>query len=445
MDFTNTSFMTNCLTRLTIKQQKKLVMKKITTIYLVGVFITLFTLIPLFSYAKWDAKTSIPTLGGGRWGAQCFALDGKIFVGGGYVGNNTNLRDLVSFDPATGQWNFHKDLPGKTSNRTGGIAFTINGKAYIGLGAENYNDFTGTWTFLTDLWQYDPSSDSWTEKATFPGTGVAFSGTFIIDNKFYVIGGTTGKQSADGTNKVYEYNPATDKWTQKADFPDPIIKNNPFGFALNNRGYISGGSNGSSISNKTYEYDPGSDTWTQKADFPESQINGGVSFVANGVAYCGLGGLGSFQYLDHFWYYDASTDGWAYANGFEFSDSRMWAITATVNNKIYMGAGWQINASSAQIFYNDWYEIDPSVAVNIHHTTHKNIFEVYPNPTTNNINLNTNIEYKNYRLYNITGEMVSSGSISGKSIPVSNVPNGQYILEVINETDLQKQLITIAK
>ncbi|MCB0699024.1 MAG: T9SS type A sorting domain-containing protein [Chitinophagales bacterium] len=393
--------------------------------------------------AKWTAKADVSTFYKGRWGAQVFSVGGKIYVSGGYADNDINMNDIVSYDPATDIWGYHNPLPGTVTNRTGGVAFTIDGKAYLGLGVENFNNFTSPWTFPTDLWQYNDANDTWTKKADFPGTGVGFAACFVVNNKAYVIGGQAGKFSSDGTNKVYEYDPATDKWTEKTTFPRAIVIS-PFAFTLNGKGYIVGGADGSGNTKKTYEYDPTANTWTEKKAFPEAETNGGVAFVANGKAYCGLGRVGTNKYLQYFWAYNPTTDSWSYADGFEFSaDSRMYGVAATLDGKAYIGAGWQYDGS-AQHYYRDWYQVDPSVATSVNNIESNTGIIIYPNPASSTIHVSAADEYNNYSISNITGQVELQGTLTNdKSINVSSLAAGQYIISLTSEDREKHTMITV--
>ena len=111
--------------------------------------------------AKWTQLAEFSTFGQGRWGAMSFVVDNKIYAGGGYVGNFSNVNDWQSYDPVTKQWKFLNSMPGTNYNRTEGVAFTLNGKGYLGLGAQDYNGFNPSPTWLADLWQYDAATDKW--------------------------------------------------------------------------------------------------------------------------------------------------------------------------------------------------------------------------------------------------------------------------------------------
>lgn len=392
--------------------------------------------------AKWTKKADISTFYKGRWGAQVFAVNGKIYVSGGYADNSINMNDIVSYDPATNTWGFHNPLPGSINNRSGGVAFTINGKAYLGLGIENFNNFTATWAFPKDLWEYDDANDTWTKKADFPGAGVGFAACFVVNNKAYIVGGQVGKFSAEGTNKVYEYDPATDKWAEKADFPRSIVIS-PFAFALNGKGYIAGGSTGSAATNKTYEYDPGEDKWTEKTAYPEAESNGGVAFTANGMGYCGLGRVGTNEYLQHFWAYNPASDSWSYAEGFEFDgESRMYGVAATLDGKAYIGAGWQYDGS-AQHYYRDWYQVDPAVATDVNNIHAIKNTVVYPNPAKDVVYINSDNPYKEYSIYSVDGRNISNGTISNNLISITGIATGTYILQLSDREYTDKQVLQI--
>lgn len=97
------------------------------------------------------------------------------------------------------------------------ISFVIGGKIYVGLGT-NYDGNTKGATYV-DFYQYDPATDKWTEKSSFRGSGRDQPVSFVIGNKGYVgTGNTDPFYAATVTADFYEYDPATDKWTTKAPF-----------------------------------------------------------------------------------------------------------------------------------------------------------------------------------------------------------------------------------
>ena len=59
-------------------------------------------------------------------------------------------------------WTQKASMPGTARNSA--VAFTVNGKGYLGTGYDGEN-------YLKDFWEYDPTSNQWTQQADYPGSG----------------------------------------------------------------------------------------------------------------------------------------------------------------------------------------------------------------------------------------------------------------------------------
>jgi hypothetical protein len=82
------------------------------------------------------------------------------------------------------------------------VCFVIGQKAYVGLG---YQDS------LQKFWSYDPASDSWSEIADYPLTVDASDWSNGYSKYYAFVYGQTGFVGySDGT--VYKYNPGTNQW-----------------------------------------------------------------------------------------------------------------------------------------------------------------------------------------------------------------------------------------
>jgi hypothetical protein len=87
-----------------------------------------------------------------------------------------------------------------------------NGKIYvIGAGAAG------------PVYQYDPVTDTWAQKASMP-VGVG-DGAISLDanGNIVVIGGYGWPPNAYYSNVVESYNPSTDTWTLETPFPYGIV------------------------------------------------------------------------------------------------------------------------------------------------------------------------------------------------------------------------------
>jgi N-acetylneuraminic acid mutarotase len=71
---------------------------------------------------------------------------------------------------------------------------------------------------------------------------------------------------------------AQDTWTQKADFGG-TARYGAFAFSINGKGYLGTGDNNNVLYKDVWEFDPLTHSWTQKADFATVCI-GAASFTS---------------------------------------------------------------------------------------------------------------------------------------------------------------------
>ena len=139
-------------------------MKKIVFIF----FLLLFKNSSVcFSQNSWIQMSNFG--GGVRNSAVSFSIGSKGYVGTGSP-NNTGLNlqnDFWEFDPSTNIWTQKADFPGGA--RQAGIAFGINGKAYVGTG------ITSPYILFNDLYEYTPSTNTWVKKLKWQISQEAFA------------------------------------------------------------------------------------------------------------------------------------------------------------------------------------------------------------------------------------------------------------------------------
>ena len=177
-------------------------------------------------------------LGASAWQPYRLVIGSKAYVGLGHGRDAENhivwYKDFWEFDMVNNTWTKRKDYPGVGSS--GAVAFTIQGKGYVGTGS-------GAGGTGKDFWEYDPASDSWTQKADLVGSPVSYATGFALNGKGYL---GTGVEFGNGDflKTFYEYDPALDKWTRKADFPGFAI-DQAVGFSIGDAGiYWNGTSHG---------------------------------------------------------------------------------------------------------------------------------------------------------------------------------------------------------
>lgn len=189
-----------------------------------------------FEDGFWIPKVDYPFIGPPRTGAVAFVLGDKAYVGTGK--GYSYLNDWYVYFPANDRDGDSKTIPwrGMGSNvpggasalgRTGAIAFTMNGRAYFGLG----RDANGN--FLKDFWEFRPNETdatlgTWTKKADFPGTARANAVAFAIGDQGYVGTGDNslvnmetdgGIPAADSIfYDFYRYDPFNNKWHKQENY-----------------------------------------------------------------------------------------------------------------------------------------------------------------------------------------------------------------------------------
>ena len=184
---------------------------------------------------SWTQKADFA--GSARYGAVCFTIDDKGFVGCGYDDNH--LKDFYEYSPAKNEWTKIISIGG--SKRRDATAFSVNGKGYVVSGIDNG-------TYLGDLWEYDPATSVWTEKRKITDytdedyddeytsiariNGVAFN----VNGKVYLACGSKGSI----LNNVWEYDPTSDLWTEKTAF-EGAARTEAGGFGIGSTGYITTG------------------------------------------------------------------------------------------------------------------------------------------------------------------------------------------------------------
>ena len=103
---------------------------------------------------------------------------------------------------------------------------------------------------------------------------------------------------------------ATLVWTEKANFGGEA-RHRAIGFSIGNRGYMGLGHYNAIVDvlfEDIWEFDPGTNTWTQKADFPGGKRLQCASFTINGIGYVGTGRDPFFIEHDDFYAYNPITN-----------------------------------------------------------------------------------------------------------------------------------------
>jgi N-acetylneuraminic acid mutarotase len=187
-----------------------------------------------------------------RMDAVAFALNNKGYVATGY--NDNYLKDNWQYDPASDTWTEKAGVAG--AKRKEACVFILNNQAYVVSGNNNGSA-------LNDLEVYDPNADMWTAKRKLTNaTDSSFDDlytsivrwnavAFTMNNKAYLATGENGSLNTH----TWEYDYTTDLWTEKTGF-EGTARTGAVAFTLKNRGFVLTGRNGTNPFDNMYEFQP---------------------------------------------------------------------------------------------------------------------------------------------------------------------------------------------
>ena len=150
-----------------------------------------------------------------------------------------NSTTVLKYNTLTNTWStLATNFPGVT--RSGAVGFSINGKGYISCGLNTFAN-----PYLTDLWEFDPVTTNWIQKASLPATGRYASTGYAMNGKGYILCGERYNPNTT-LNEFWQYNPVSNTWLQLSNFLGGN-RNYLAGFVINNNIYAGMGSPGYSV------------------------------------------------------------------------------------------------------------------------------------------------------------------------------------------------------
>src|SRR5262249_32605280 len=178
------------------------------------------------------SKTWMPGTRPGMTGSSARVIFGAFAVAAGIAVTHALAQAPAAPTPAA-SWVTRAPFPDPSEEVLGAVA---NGKLYVfcGLGP--------SWTPKALVYEYDPASNKWTQKKPMqlPSHHVAF---VSLGDKIYAFGGfnlpDSGPPAWRPLDNAWEYDPAADTW--KALAPMPTKRGAAGAAAVNGKIYITGG------------------------------------------------------------------------------------------------------------------------------------------------------------------------------------------------------------
>lgn len=189
-----------------------------------------------------------------------------------------------------------------------------------------------------EVWEFDPARDRWFQKADMPSPRRAF-GVGVIEDKIYIVGGLEPFVEECGTTE--EYDPATDTWTRRAGMPTP--RSSLSVGVANGKLYAIGGHRkgwfGRYTTKRCEEYDPHTNTWRRRKDMPTYRIDFGVGTLQEEIYVVGGAKRSCFDrgVTARVDVYDPSSDRWRRKKS--MPTSRRDIGVGVMNNKLYAIGG----------------------------------------------------------------------------------------------------------
>ncbi len=368
--------------------------------------------------AQWVESPSFPVV---TDGAFAFTIENTVYVNGGLTNN-----DFYSFNELTNQWTQLADVPSSGSHLAWAFSFSINGKGYIAGGS--YED---TSDLEQSLWEYNPQTNEWTQKADFPGGPRDGGYSFAIGGKGYIGGGFEGQFLQ---NDLYEYDPDLNEWNQKSDFPGgPVIF--PASFVINEKAYVGTGAQGTPEIQDLWEYDPATDSWDQKTDFPGEprQTAGGFSIGDRG--YIGGGMSGYSVNRTDFWEYDPASDTWEVLVDADYpAQHTAWSTCFVLGTTVYFGLGVSFPEFT---FSNAFYKLEISGSTGIGIDISEKNVSLYPMPVQDVLNIDLPIDQiQEIKILDLTGKIRYAVEFPSPAIDLSRFASGLYFIEIITNTGI---------
>ncbi|MCB1144881.1 MAG: hypothetical protein KDK54_21720 [Leptospiraceae bacterium] len=201
-----------------------------------------------------------------------------IFGGIGSSGNPISQVDV--YDPINSVW--HSSVTSIPSARAFSIIISHKSKIYVMGGMTKSSN--GTWTAVSTVEEYNPSSNSWRTMNSMPvnlqgGVGIS------VENEIYLVGGTTTSDMTTGTilNTVLKFKPelgSTGTWSSYTSLTSIFARVDLSGCGIEGSLFLTGGrlySDGNPYAT--------SDAYIPSANATSSVNEASISSARHGAAY----------------------------------------------------------------------------------------------------------------------------------------------------------------
>jgi non-specific serine/threonine protein kinase len=207
-------------------------------------------------------------------GEATAVVNGQLYIAAGFGSLMTEV-----YDPGSNSWSAKASFPDERCYPAGGA---IGTKIYIAGGCDGCDCRVGTTNALA---VYDPKSDAWTSGATMP-TPRSSAAVGVISGKLYVAGGSGPCPPCTPLSTLEAYDPTSDSWQSLKSMPTArrgLANAAVVGGNLYVIGGVIVGAGGDTGTAAVEAYDPVADSWTTLPSLPRPLYEVGAVSFGGGV------------------------------------------------------------------------------------------------------------------------------------------------------------------
>lgn len=215
---------------------------------------------------NWTTRAELPTP---RTEVACAALNGKIYLVGGFNQNNLALPQFDIYDPKADAWSRGADYP-IAIHHTGIVAHA--GALYV------FGGYTGSFPFVgtTFAIRYDPATNAWTPETNLPRARGAHAVLYLA-GEAHLVGGAPQQPGTETYRSVDIYNFTSRQWRSGPDLAE--TKEHLAGAVVDHTLVVAGGRRMSLNNfNTTETLAPGQAQWQSRQPMPTAR--GGIAAAA---------------------------------------------------------------------------------------------------------------------------------------------------------------------
>jgi N-acetylneuraminic acid mutarotase len=197
--------------------------------------------------------------------AATTAVDGKLYLFGGFVSNLDASGQVDIYDPLRDTWSRGKEMPTRPTHANP----AVDGRT-VWLAGGFLGKHPGPAT--NEVWKYDMDADEWSRGPPLPEPR-AGGGLAISQGRLHFFGGYTSDRDTVAADHWSLPLRGNGSWTREADMPNP--RGHLAAATLDGSIYALGGANGhdrKQVDQAFCErYDPSTKRWTPIASLPEGR------------------------------------------------------------------------------------------------------------------------------------------------------------------------------